>query len=107
VKDLWSLYITALDVKFKEKKDKKRDRKDVDEFAETSEEEQTEEEDDVTSATDRSSGSRAFRSDLSILKKYPPLIVSPLVSYLAIVILRLPVTLSDIVGYFLIATLLI
>ena|SRR6202035_3879629 len=42
---------------------------------------------------------RKYRSDISELKKYPPLLLSPLFSYLAILVLKLPITLSDIYLY--------
>jgi hypothetical protein len=44
-------------------------------------------------------GDRKFRSDMQVLKKYPPLLLSPLFSYLAILVLKLPITLSDIYLY--------
>ena len=46
--------------------------------------------------TDTTTQSRSYRSDAQELKRYPPLILSPVISYISIVILRLPVTLSDI-----------
>jgi hypothetical protein len=44
-------------------------------------------------------GDRNYRSDIQILRKYPPLLISPLFSYLAILVLRLPIPLSDIYLY--------
>jgi len=40
-----------------------------------------------------------FRSDVERLKGYPALILSPLFSYLAIIILKLPVSLNEIYQY--------
>jgi hypothetical protein len=42
-----------------------------------------------------------FRSNFEELRKYPALIISPLFSYLAMIILKLPVAISDIYLYFL------
>jgi hypothetical protein len=100
VKDLWALYITALDVKISENK-KKRDKTtpedDLDDyFDEASEEERSNAEDDATSQSNISTGGRAYRSDIQVLKRYPLFIISPLFSYLAMVILRLPITLGNI-----------
>jgi hypothetical protein len=99
VKDLWTMYITALDVKIaenKKKRDKTTPEDDVgDDFDEVSEEEQSNDGDDVTS---QSAVGRAYRSDIQVLKRYPLFIISPLFSYLAMVILRLPITLGNIFG---------
>jgi len=101
VKDLWTLYITALDVKIAENK-KKRNRNtpedDLDDFDQVSEEEQSNDEDDVTSQSNISTSGRAYRSDIQVLKRYPLFVISPLFSYLAMVILRLPITLGNIFG---------
>ena len=101
VKDLWALYITALDVKVVEKKVKKEKKEildDIDELSGVSEDEQPSEDDDVTSASNLSTSGRAFRSDIQVLKKYPHFIISPLFSYLALVILKIPITLGSICG---------
>jgi hypothetical protein len=47
------------------------------------------------------SGAKSYRSNVSELQKYPPLLISTLFSYMAIVILKIPVTLNEIFGYFL------
>jgi hypothetical protein len=101
VKDLWTLYITALDVKIaenKKKRDKTTPEDDVDDFGEVSEEEQSNDGDDVTSQSNVSTPARAYRSDIQVLKRYPLFIISPLFSYFAMVILRLPITLGNIFG---------
>ena len=102
MKDLWTLYITALDVKIaenKKKRDKTTPEDDVgDDFHEVFEEEQSNDGDDVTSQSNVSAVGRAYRSDIQVLKRYPLFIISPLFSYLAMVILRLPITLGNIFG---------
>ena len=93
------MYITALDVKIAEnrkKRDKTTPEDDVDDFDEVFEEEQSNDEDDVTSQSNISAVGRAYRSDIQVLKRYPLFIISPLFSYLAMVILRLPITLGNI-----------
>ena len=102
MKDLWALYITALDVKVTEMRAKKKDtpseEDDADEADLEFEEDLSNDEDDAASVSSQSNVSTAYRSDMQVLKRYPIFIISPLFSYLAIVILRLPITLSDIFG---------
>ena len=105
--DLWGLYITALDVKIDGKNKTKRTRptKDGDAeytrmFSDSSAEELSSDEDNSSTSNMPSQG-RAYRSSTQELKKYPPLLMSTLFSYLGILILKLPITLSDIFTYFL------
>ena len=44
-------------------------------------------------------GGQSYRSNVSDLQKYPPLLISTLFSYMAIVILKVPVTLNEIFAY--------
>ena len=109
VKDLWALYITALDVKVARRKYKKDDTSsedDSDEIFQALEENESNGNDEVASASNQSNVSKGYRSDVQVLKRYPLFMMSPLFSYLAIVILRLPITLGNIFAYvFLIAML--
>jgi hypothetical protein len=106
--DLWGLYVSALNVKVSEEKNKKQSKtKDNDEFDDYSSSlshdstVESSSDEDTTSATTSTHRRKAYRSDVQELKKYPPLLISPLFSYLGILILRLPITLVDIFSYFL------
>ena len=67
-------------------------------FSESSVEEMSSDEDEAAAAN-TTSDERAYRSTAQSLRKYPPLPLSPLFSYLAILVLKLPITLSDIFSY--------
>jgi Rrn7/TAF1B, N-terminal cyclin domain len=97
VKDLWGLYISSLDIKIPkdEPANVKLESTDPDLSRSTSyEQDGSDEEGNVSDAT-----SRAYRSTAQDLKKFPVLVISPVFCYLAIVTLRLPVTLNDIYSY--------
>jgi hypothetical protein len=105
--DLWSLYVTKLEVKLVEKENRQRatswmdDGDDMNNLAPVSSESLGEDlsgDEGVTSASNATS--QRYRSDIEELKKYPTLLVSPLFSYLAMLVLKLPITLSDIYSYF-------
>ena len=105
--DLWGIYITALDVKIDGKNKAKRTRATEDDEAEytrtisdSSAEELSGDEDDSSTSNMASEG-RAYRSSTQELKKYPPILISTLFSYFGILILKLPITLSDIFTYLL------
>jgi len=51
--------------------------------------------------TDTEAGQRKYRSNVEELRRHPPLIISPLFSYLAMLALKLPIPLMDIYGYIL------
>lgn len=60
-------------------------------------EDQSEEtEEEQSDAAMKSETTRPYRSDIQELRKYPTLIISPLFSYLGLVILRVPVTINEI-----------
>jgi hypothetical protein len=44
-------------------------------------------------------GGNSYRSNVGELQKYPPLFISILFSYIAVVILKVPLTLNEIFGY--------
>ena len=103
--DLWGLYITALDVKVERKSKGKRTRPAEDGdaeytrmFSDSSAEELSSDEDD-TSTSNAPRYWRWYRSNMQELKKYPLLLISTLFSYFGILILKLPITLSDIFSY--------
>ena len=103
--DLWGLYVTALDVKIDGKNKAKRSRPTEDDdaeytrmFSDSSAEELSGDEDDSSTSNMPSQG-RAYRSSTQELKKYPSLLISTLFSYFGILILKLPITLSDIFTY--------
>jgi hypothetical protein len=104
--DLWGLYITALTVKVSGEKNtsQKKVAKFTDQeefshmFSESSAEEMSSDEDEAA-AINTTSDERTYRSTAQTLRKYPPLPVSPLFSYLAILVLKLPITLNDIFSY--------
>jgi hypothetical protein len=105
--DLWGIYITALDVKIDGKNKAKGTRATEDDDAQytrtisdSSNEELSDDEDDSSTSNMPSEG-RAYRSSTQELKKYPPLLISALFSYFGILILKLPITLSDIFTYLL------
>jgi hypothetical protein len=104
--DLWGLYVSALNVKVTERENEKQSKVKDDEFDDNSsllsydfaiESSSDEASTSATASTLR----KAYRSDVQELKKYPPLLISALFSYLGILILRLPITLVDIFTYFL------
>lgn len=103
--DLWGLYITALDVKIDGKNKPKRTRPAEDDdaeyarmFSDSSMEESSSDEDGSSTSNMLSQG-RAYRSSTQELKRYPPLLISTVFSYFGILILKLPITLSDIFTY--------
>lgn len=105
--DLWGLYITALNVKVMENESKKRsktqDGDEYDDYSSLLSHDSTVEsssDEDSMSETAAAHRRKAYRSDVQELKKYPPLLISPLFSYLGILILRLPITLVNIFSYF-------
>jgi hypothetical protein len=101
VKDLWGLYLSTLTIKIPDNtKFKKQDSEDDysgDEMAFLKDEQSSEEEQLDNEAQHHKRGD--FRSDIQALKKYPTLILSPLFSYLAIITLKLPVSLKEIYQY--------
>jgi len=100
VKDLWGLYISSLDIKIpKDEPAKVKLELDDHDRAHSPSDEQESSDEEGGNATDTTTQSRAFRSTAQELKKYPPLVISPIFCYLAIVTLRLPVTVSDIYSY--------
>jgi len=107
VQDLWGLYLTALKLKAPkaEKKRNKRPAESDDVEAvpqfdlDSPAEESSSDEDQASTTNSTTSRVQAYRSRIEDLKKFPPLLVSPLFSYLAMVILKIPITLSEIFAY--------
>jgi hypothetical protein len=106
--DLWGLYVSVLDIKIPGKENAKHKKpaelSDTDDIFSVSSEGSSEEipsDEDETSASNTTIGKRSYRSDTQELKKYPTLLISSLFSYLAILILKLPICLSDIYSYLL------
>jgi hypothetical protein len=104
VKDLWGLYVSVLNVKIPDKTKTKREDEDSenseDELSIIKDEEFSEEEDEDEDDNEvQPHKRREFRSDIQVLKRYPTLILSPLFSYLAIISLKLPISLNEIYQY--------
>lgn len=97
MKDLWGLYISTLNIKIPGKSKLKRESQDDlsdDEMRILEEQESSEEAEVYDETRPRKRGE--FRSDIQQLKKYPTLVLSPLFSYLAIITLKIPVSLNEI-----------
>jgi hypothetical protein len=111
--ELWGLYITSFDLKVPARHNVEESTNDAAVTANDAEDvlrmfptsppngQPVEDEDSTSEHRNRRKveGDRKYRSDIQILRKYPPLLISPLFSYLAILVLRLPIPLSDIYLY--------
>jgi hypothetical protein len=102
--DLWGLYLTVLDIKVPANNQAPQNdaalhnaKEEAHKFSDMHRDHISSDEDDIPSTP--ITRERAYRSDIQQLKKYPSLLISPLFSYIAIVLLRLPITLSDIYLY--------
>ena len=103
--DFWGLYLTALDIKVPKKAPENQSGHDSNASNTTNEMFSDIYRDNISSDEDEEIPStpttreRAYRSDIQQLKKYPSLLISPLFSYYAILVLRLPITLGDLYLY--------
>ena len=102
MKDLWGLYMSILNIRIRDKtkvrqQDREEDDSSEDEMSLLRDEASSDEEQFNTTTPSHKKGE--FRSDVERLKGYPALILSPLFSYLAIIILKLPVSLNEIYQY--------
>jgi DNA polymerase III delta prime subunit len=102
---LWGIYLSALDIKVPKKDQENPTGQDSNALNTTDEMFSDVYRVDISSDEDEeipnSPNTRewAYRSDIQQLKKFPSLLISPLFSYFAILVLRLPITLSDIYLY--------
>jgi hypothetical protein len=112
VKDLWGLYVSCLNVKVAEtsrSKARKEDDSDDDDDEDNDEDESgsemsimkenSSEEEEYFNVEPHPRKRGQFRSDIQLLIKYPTLLLSPLFSYLAIISLRLPISVYQVYEY--------
>lgn len=104
MKDLWALYLTSIEIKppnrgSEEGRESEGDEKEFySPISENSAEELLSDSDEPKSPQ-KAEREKAYRSNLSQLKKYPPLLISPLFSYIGMIIIKLPVTINNIFKY--------
>jgi len=71
----------------------------ISDLSSDADEERSSSDDDSLPALRPRKPGKPYRSNMAELEKYPPLLISTLFSYIAIVILKVPVTLNEIFGY--------
>jgi hypothetical protein len=96
VKDLWAVYLGALEIKVPNPTQQTRTDGDSEEDEEMT---SAREEGDTSASEGRSERGHKYRSDLRELNRYPPLRISITFLYLATVILKLPILMNDLYMY--------